>query len=177
MRNKVSQLAVGLFSVLAVAVPTAHAQDSDNSILLGGIQLELGMSQEDVLRKLGVVYSITHWESSPGNWVVTRRGGPIIGQVFFKTEKLTGVNKQWGADDDETAGAFARALREAVESVTRGEVRNCMISTATESTSDGWRTTIDCGRHRLWVLAPGLGANVAGHNIAPSIVENLTVRR
>ena len=174
MRNNILQAVIGLCLVL-VAVPTAHTQDPDDTILLGGIQLELGMSQADALRKLEVVYTLTHLDFSPGNWAVIRRDGPpydLMGNVIFKAEKLTAVNKHWGADGDETAGAFARALREAMDSVTRGGVRNCMISTAAASDSDGWRTTIECGRHRLWLLAPGPRSKVAA-----SIIENLRTRR
>jgi hypothetical protein len=154
------------------AVPSARTQDPDDTILLGGIQLELGMSQGDALRKLGVVYTLTHLDFSPGHWAVTRRDGSyLVGQVIFSAEKLTGVNKHWGPDDDQTAGAFARALREAVESVTRGGVHNCTISTGAESAVEGWRTTIECGRHRLFVLAPGPRSNVA-----PDISEGLSAR-
>ncbi len=66
MRNSNPLVIIGLCSTMMAAALAMDAQDPDQTILLGGIQLELGMSQENALRKLSVVYTVTHMDNSPG---------------------------------------------------------------------------------------------------------------
>ena len=109
-----------LIPVLFVAVQGYGGQqpsDANSRILLGGFELQLGMDQEQTLRKLNSVYEIKHQENMPGNWMVLKRGGPpfdIMGIVSFRRERLVFASKSWGPSaDDQTASALALALHDA----------------------------------------------------------------
>jgi hypothetical protein len=68
-------LSAGLALALVLAASHAHSQEQNlDEIQLGGFSLRLGMSQEDVLRKLAVGYDVRHLDASSGTWVVTQKG-------------------------------------------------------------------------------------------------------
>ena len=103
-----------LFLVL-VAGPSVEGQEVDTEILLGGILLRLGMSQDEAIRTLGAVYELTYMDASPGLWLVNRRGDSAlgsIGQVDFADQRLIGVNKEWSPPPS-TAEQLASALYDA----------------------------------------------------------------
>lgn len=147
--------------ILIAWTASARAQIpvDDLRIQLGGIPLELGMSQQDVLRRLAVVYDVKHQDNLAGTWTVTRKGErpyQLIGNVSFREDKLVVVSKQWGSPlDDQTAKGLATALAQAVESIT-GRGRACTVSMDSQVFGSmlGSRTVIQCGRHRLNVVAP-----------------------
>jgi hypothetical protein len=146
----------GLFLAVALAATSnsfAQFPDPDSQIQLGGIQLQFGMTQEDALRKLAVVYNVKYLDNSPGNWAVTSRSGPpyrLVGTVVFGNEKLVAVDKSWGPDN-QTARGLAAALSDALRA-TADAGRACTVSV--EAIAVGSQTTIECGTHRIVVLAP-----------------------
>ncbi len=79
----------------------AQEQESDDHIQLGGIELTLGMLQEEALQKLSSVYDLNYRDPSAG-WFVQRRGGPpfeIVGIVGFTNNRLTFANALWGPNN------------------------------------------------------------------------------
>ena len=149
--------------VLAALVTGAsQQQEADTEILLGGILLRLEMHQDDALRSLSAVYEVKHQDHLPGTWVVLRRGGPssgYVGTVTFRDQTLVSVNKNWGPDDT-SEQSLARALYDAVQSVTSGDSRNCNIS-GQAFPDVGWQTEIRCGRRTLSVFAGADGRGSA----------------
>ena len=74
--------------------PNAQTRTADTTIQFSGFDLTLGMAQEDVLRKLSSVYTITASDDVRGMWMVMQRQPTeMIGHVAFRNEKLTFVSK------------------------------------------------------------------------------------
>ena len=143
--------------VVLVAGASDQQQEADTEILLGGILLRLGMSQDEALESLGTVYELRHVDNVAGNWSVLRRGGPpyrSVGGVAFKDQKLIFVNKHWGPDAEPSADALAKAFYGAVQSVTAGGSRSCDVS-GRRVDEAGWNTEIRCGRRTVSVFAGG----------------------
>ena len=70
---------------LTFAMPLqAQEQESDDRIQLGGIELTLGMPQEEALQKLASVYTVNY--DPRAGWSVMRRGGP----PFFAVGNISG---------------------------------------------------------------------------------------
>lgn len=135
----------------------AQPTDTNQAIQLEGVQLSLGMPQEDVLRKLAVVCDVNHVADVAGNWSVTRRGVPRsrrdVGIVVFGGGKLSFVSKNWGPEfDNQTARAVSMSLHNAVEAVVGEGARPCNVSV--ETAGKGHKTVISCGPHRIEVFAP-----------------------
>ena len=137
---------------LTFAMPLqAQEPESDDRIQLGGIELTLGMPQEEVLQKLASVYDLNYINPRAG-WFVQRRGGPpfdVVGVVGFTDNRLTFANAVWGPNN-QTAQDLATTLSDAVRSVAPS-VRMCAVSV--EPLSGGTETTIRCGRHEIQMLA------------------------
>jgi hypothetical protein len=148
-----------LFLTVALATPHAQRQDQEKT-QLGGIELTLGMPQDDVLRKLGIVYHITY-NDSVGEWSVMRNGDPLyrlVGTVAFRNERLISVSKEWGPGlENRTAAALATALLQAVQSIAGQDSRLCLVSVEPFGSSDVAQTVITCGRRRLSVLGSPSG--------------------
>ena len=61
--------------ILAASVPVLGYQSQMQPILLGGIELRIGMPQDDAVRGLSTAYDLVHMDTVPGNWSVVRKGG------------------------------------------------------------------------------------------------------
>ena len=137
---------------LTFAMPLqAQEQESDDRIQLGGIELTLGMPQEEALQKLASVYDLNYRNPRAG-WLVQRRGGPpfdVVGSVGFTDNRLTFANAVWGPNN-QTAQDLATALSDAVRAVAPS-VRMCAVSV--ELITGGTATTIQCGRHEIQVFS------------------------
>ena len=152
-----------LVGVLTANGASVQSEDPDVAIQLGGFNLRLGMPEEEVLRKLAIVYDVRSTDDAAGNWHVLRKGGPpyhSIGIVEFRNGGLTFASKSWGPEtDNQTAGDLARALHDAVENL--GAARQSLCKVSTSATSEGALTVLQCGRHRLTVFAPRPESQVA----------------
>jgi hypothetical protein len=150
-------------AVLTLNAAPAKPQDTKPSIDLGGFSVSLGMQQDDVLRKLAVIYELRSMNDGPGSWIVVRKGGPpyqVIGTIGFRNDRLTFASRSWVPNGREPAAdELARALRNAFASLIANGHSLCAVSTTTSST--GSDTTFECGRHTLSVFAPESGSNVA----------------
>ena len=96
-----------------------QGQVTNSEIVLGAITLRLGMSQNEALAALGPVYDLRDLDGY--NWLVSRRGSSMgdVGNIVFRDRTLTLVGKNWGPPSP-TANQFARALYDAVRSITSG---------------------------------------------------------
>ena len=145
--TKTARLFLLLFLTFAMPLQ-AQEPESDDRIQLGGIELTLGIPQEEALRKLASVYDLNYINPRAG-WFVQRRGAPfdVVGVVGFTDNRLTFANAVWGPNN-QTARALATALSDAVRSVAP-LVRMCAVSV--EPITGGTATTIQCGRHEIQV--------------------------
>ena len=146
--TKTARLFLLLFLTFAMPLQ-AQEPESDDRIQLGGIELTLGIPQEEALQKLASVYDLNYINPRAG-WFVQRRGGPpfdVVGVVGFTDNRLTFANAVWGPNN-QTAQALATALSDAVRSVAP-LVRMCAVSV--EPITGGTATTIQCGRHEIQV--------------------------
>jgi hypothetical protein len=73
MRIISRSLVAGILTLTAVS---AQPQNSALTMDLGGFSLSLGMTQEEALRKLAIVYDVRAIDNAPGHWNVLRKGGP-----------------------------------------------------------------------------------------------------
>ena len=133
----------------------AQEQESDDRIQLGGIELTLGMPQEEVLQKLASVYTVNY--DPRAGWSVIRRGGPpffVVGNISFTNSRLTFASASWWPrPDNQTAKDLATALSDAIRAVAPS-VRMCAVSVEPSEIAGGTETTIQCGRHEISVISP-----------------------
>jgi hypothetical protein len=136
------------------------------TIELGGIEVSLGMPQEDVLRRLSAAYQTTYSENSK-SWDVIGGTGTqprFIGSLTFQAARLVMVVKEWwqpiGSD---TASAHAVALRNALESVTKTSGSACKVTPQPEHTLQAIPgmtsavTWIQCGRRTIELVSSSDG--------------------
>jgi len=159
---------VGVAALLLIAssdVAFSATPKSDLVIDVGGIQLELGMPQDDALARLATLYDLRHQDSAPGNWTVVRRGGPsydFLGSLSFQDGKLAFVTRSWDSLHDQTTNDLALALHRALKSLPAGQARTCIISTSV--TGIVVDTTLQCGRRKFSILASTDGSTTASIN-------------
>ena len=139
---------------LTFAMPLqAQEQESDDRIQIGGIELTLGMPQEEALEKLASVYDV-NYDPRVG-WSVMRRGGPpfsMIGNISFTNNRLAFASASWWPrPDNQTAKDLATTLNDAIRAVAPS-VRMCAVSV--EPITGGTATTIQCGRHEIFLFSP-----------------------
>src|SRR3989442_110685 len=133
MKAKLGLLA-SLTLTVALATPRAQPQSQDDlHIQLAGIDLTLGMRQDDALRKLSAVYAVSYDEAYK-QWTVSEKDRSSyrqIGAVSFRTDRLVVVHKEWFNIYDTTATAHAMATSNAVQAVA-GQARACTVSVEAE---------------------------------------------
>ena len=162
------KISLGLLALVGafVAGSSVQGQEAD-SIVLGGILLRLGMSQNEVLAVLGPVYDLKAMEGTK-SWLVSRRRNPMsfgdVGVISFLNQRLAHVSKQWGPNDP-NGRQLGKALHDAVRSVTGGDSQTCQV----RSRLVGIHTdvTIVCGGRTLSIMGGGDGNYSA--NVAESI--------
>ena len=145
-------------AIIGLVGRIAAAQNSGPAtrLLIGGVELQLGMDQNQALTNLGILYEIRHVDSQPGTWVVTRKGGPpyrFIGSLGFMSERLTFASRSWGPElEEQTATGLAKALHEAVRSVSANGQSRCIVS-VNDNQAQWFETVLECGQRRLSIMA------------------------
>jgi hypothetical protein len=153
----VFKISVFLVSVLLICLVgwRALGQSADESILLGQIQLRLGMAEGNVLEKLGEKYDVSEYgRSLYSAWWVTEKTKPsrLVGSLSFKDGILTSVLKYWTTEGTpDTRAGLADSLFAAVNAFEREGRTVCMVSTGSQPTSsyDVRAVFITCGRKHL----------------------------
>ena len=142
---------------------------SASKLLLGGIEVRLGMTQDEALRKLSAIYELRHMDNAPGAWFVLRKAQQMfepIGSLTFSSDRLTFATHSLGPGlKEQTAAAVARTLYDAVEAVTAGGQSPCVVGTY--DVDSLFRTVLNCPGRRLTIT----GSRDA--NVAVSIEETI----
>jgi hypothetical protein len=149
-------------SVALLSATTSGAQTVAPRISIGGIELQLGMPQEEALRKLSVLYRVQ--DLSPGSWVVLRenRGEYApLGSITFTDDRLTFASRSWTPPGpNQSADSLARAFFDAVRSMTGGGTRTCLVATSEQSTTVGTMRQIELTcQGRIVTIAAVLNSN------------------
>ena len=170
------KISIGLLALVGafVAGSSVQGQEAD-SIVLGGILLRLGMSQNEALAALGPVYDLK--DIDYGNWMVSHRGSSTVGDVgniVFRDRTLTFVNKNWSPPSPTAAQlveALYDALDDALESVGGGDWQTCRVNSrglygVNPDYADLRNIRIICGGHEITVSG--------GSGIASQVSESIS---
>jgi len=151
------KISIGLLALVGafVAGSSVQGQEAD-SIVLGGILLRLGMSQNEALAALGPVYDLSDMDGT--NWMVSRRGSSLVGDVgsmSFTDRRLVLVNKDWSPPSP-TAAQLVEALYDALESSGGGDWQTCRVHSrglygVNPDYADLRNIRIICGGHEITV--------------------------
>jgi len=84
------------------------------------MQLQLGMSRDEVISKLAANYKLTKVQSAGDDWIVAEKQNAEIWQGYlgFHDAKLTYASRSWTQGDEDTF-AFAQALWRAMSEMDR----------------------------------------------------------
>ena len=134
-------------TVLCVSVSPAEAQVGHDQIIVGGVTLQLGATEEDVLRRLGNSYVVSPMDGV--NWLIRTRGlqARSLGSISFREGRLAGVSKTWTSE--ETAYGIAAALHAAVATMSAGMWMPCQVTNHHYPGTTRYETMIDCGLRRI----------------------------
>ena len=164
-----------LILLLALApVSRVQGQAADSEIVLGGVLLRLGMSQNEVLTALSPVYDLREMGGAT-SWFVSRRGDSDlggVGSIAFRDRTLTSVNKNWGPRPP-TAEQVVEALYGALRSVGRGSWQTCQVHSGglVGATDPDWADLriiqIHCGGHEIQIQG--------GRNYTTEVSESISI--
>lgn len=150
-----------MYRVLAVLVFLTASLDAqqkpraDTTIQIGGVDMSIGMSQDDALTPLAHLYDVRHQDNLPGFWTVVRRGGPpyeIIGSLSFGDGRLVAATKTWGQPKERTAQGHAAAMFDALRAITNGSVKSCAVEV--DPRPQVRSSLITCGLRTVHVYSP-----------------------
>jgi len=99
----------------------AIAQDiKQTSILLGTVDLTLGMPQQLVLNRLADQFDVRKYDDS--NWFVYPKGrsASSLGTLVFTDQKLSAVFKDWGTNEQK-ASQLVIALYDVISGMLEAE--------------------------------------------------------
>ena len=162
-----------LILLLALAAGSeVRGQVNDSEMVLGGVLLRLGMSQNEALAALGPVYDLMELDGTT-SWFVSRRGSSSpgdVGRVSFWDRRLTSVDKNWGPRSD-TAEQVVESLYDALRSVGRGDWQTCQVHSGglVGATDPDWADLriirIHCGGHEIRITG--------GRNYTSEVSESI----
>lgn len=130
-------------------------QLSEESVMLGSIELKLGTAEHIVLERLGEKYDVSEYgRGSYSVWWVKEKVKPsrLVGSLAFKEGKLKTVMKYWTPEDTpDTRVGLANSLFSAVRAFEREGRASCTISTSDQQVSnyDMRAVFISCGQKYL----------------------------
>lgn len=148
-------------AVALVSCPgLAQGRRTSSRLSIGGIDVQLGETQDGVLGRLRAAYDLYNLDDSPHTWLVRRKNGQhvaIIGTVSFENGKVAAASKDWDTGDDNTAGALSRALFNALaySPNSGGPPEPCVATTAHSDRLIVVR--FRCGARRISVTTSTIG--------------------
>jgi hypothetical protein len=164
MRNRIVLIVI-LFCLVRFSAPVFVQPDT--RILVGGLELRLGMTQEAALESLGRVYELRHLDDSPGNWVVVRRGGlPLnfVGSLSFAKGRLILASNHWSSVDSDGGRTFASNVINALRTVSGG---SCLIN---DTVNDKFSSvTLKCAQREFSITT--------GEQVSSSVQETIRMAR
>ena len=151
-------------TVLLFSASVVQAQQADDEMVLGGMTLRLGMSQDEVFQKLGAIYDVRPVGGVEGMWNVGYRGGVAVagvGSVQFQDGRLIIANRSWDVQE-QSASSLAEGFYEAVRLITSGDWAHCSARNWTPPGSTMKQVLVDCGSRRVMVwFDPEYGSGVS----------------
>jgi len=152
--SKSRRLAFGVFFVLLFALRTRPqgappAQDSPESVDIGGYKIQLGMQLDVISRALATDYSVQKVGTAPGGgstWIIETKAGPPqirVASLTFSEGKLSSVYKYWAATSEPGIEAsFASTLYGAIAKFQQENGAPCEVLTQHTQQSGGNRRTV-----------------------------------
>ncbi len=164
---------IGLLLVVLTVPVWAQAPDQ---IELGA-NLQLGMTQTQVLALVQKHYDSKVMEDDPSHYIVFTKPAAVgekplwQGILAFKDGKLVGVERLWAYDDNERSVALAKSLFGALSSVVKSGKSTCMVEDQVSDAPDAQGETIflNCGKRSIKISV----AKVAGYREDASVSELL----
>jgi len=151
-----NQRELTLTTFLVLSVPVVAQQPARGSLAVGGIAVQLGMMEDDALKRFGSVYEVRNISDQAGQWLILRRGGPpfeVLGTLGFTNRRLVFASRQWSSANSQDANTFANGI---VDALGASEGDACVIRLASKEplrqvvlTCNGRELTISAGSKEL----------------------------
>ena len=175
-RRPMRKLQILILLLALAAGSEVRGQVTDSEIVLGGIMLQLGMSQNETLAALGPVYDLKDIDGT--NWLVSGRGSSSlgdVGDVAFRDRRLVLVNKDWSPRSP-SANQLVGALYDALQSVGGGDWQTCRVHSGRPHggpATDLRVIQIVCSGHDITVSGGGDFASEVSESISITAANNV----
>jgi hypothetical protein len=164
---------------LAVSTLAQTNQPSKQPSIWIGMQLQLGMSRDEIISKLAVNYRLTKMQAMGDEWIVAEKQNPEIwqGHLGFHDGKLTFASRSWTQGDEDTF-AFAQALWRAMSEMDREGHNACTfdVPTTNSPTAEIRYVRFYCGAKKIEMMTTDV-LNGEGKGRHVSINEILSSER
>jgi len=164
-------LAVSLaVSTLAQTIAPANQPSKQPSIWIG-MQLQLGMSRDDIISKLTANYKLTRVQDTD-DWIVAEKQNAEIWQGYlgFHGAKLAYASRSWTQGGEDTF-AFAQALWRAMSEIDREGHNTCSfdVPTTNSPTAEIRYVRFYCGAKKIEIMTTDvLNGEAKGHHVSIS---------
>lgn len=157
---------------IVVSVPltgSLAAQDMGGSLLVGGVQLRLGMPKQQVLDTLTKHHRLSI--TGEDEWVIITKEGPpfeTVGGVAFRSGKLSWISRQWENFPQGDAVRLANELYRALESLTNGDAAPVLVTIHRSPNQPGFQAAqieFRTGSRNLSLIVTEGRANLGGNQV------------
>ncbi len=158
-------------STLAQTIASPTQVSKQPSIWIG-MQLQLGMSRDEVISKLAANYKLTKVQSAFDDWIVAEKQNPEIweGYLGFSNAKLTYASRSWTQGGEDTF-AFAEALWRAMSEMDREGHNTCSfdVPTSNSPTAEIRYVRFYCGAKKIEIMTTDVfNGDAKGHHVSIS---------
>lgn len=102
---------------------------------LGGIQITLGMPEEEAVRALSARFTVRTLEGG-GDWIVFDQQGEKVGSIHSKQGKILRVSRDWIESNSEDSRKLADRLFSALANIASKDGTSASITTREVRTPD-----------------------------------------
>jgi hypothetical protein len=137
--------------LLALPVYGQGKSPTKNTIWVGNMELQLGVSKQLVMSRLAEGYKLAKVGTEGDSWLVESKNAPVIyGQVGFKNDKLDFASRDW-TNGDEDSFTLVQDLYGALDQFGNEDRHTCYVDTRTSRTPtvESRSITLFCGAKRL----------------------------
>jgi hypothetical protein len=158
-------------STLAQTIAPSNQPSKQPSIWIG-MQLQLGMSRDDIISKLAANYKLTKVQSAGDDWIVAEKQNTEIWQGYlgFHDAKLTYASRSWTQGGEDTF-SFAQALWRAMSEMDREGHNACSfdVPTTNSPTAEIRYVRFYCGAKKIEIMTTDvLNGEAKGHHVSIS---------
>lgn len=147
------QVIVTLLVTSSVYGQTRTANVARDSIWVGA-DMQLGLSREAVVNRLGDNFALVRLGTSGDNWAVESKDAARVsyGNLTFEKGRLASASRNWARLDEGTF-TFAQSLQEALDQFVKKGKRTCTVETTSYRTvnAEAKSVTLMCGRKSLTI--------------------------